>query len=352
MILLTKVDLVSESDLLAVTRHVRVTLARELGTEFPLFPFSCRSGADRWCGEIAERLFAPLASRSQEERKVIFTHKMCTLMQEQRQYLRIARKAASAHDSLRESLRRRILNERVQLANVLEEVSLVAGKCQVDVRTRIEERILRYQGMLLRKTRERLAEEMPSWRGNLWRLTRRYEQWAQDHFTREMADLSASEAEGFQEMLQDVRGRMERLVEGFQGRLAENVRAVLGIELDRSRVSLDVSAPRMPDTSCGNVFDSHFDIVWFLIPTTVFGPLIRRHFLHHVGFETEKNLVRLSAAWRESTAAEIARLAGRAGKTIRSELSTLEDLLGRQAAESPGISEVISELTGYLEVPP
>ena len=77
------------------------------------------------------------------------------------------------------------------------------------------------------QTRELLAGEMSSWRGNLWRLTRRYERWAQDHFTREMADLSASEAEGFQEMLQDVRGRMERLVEGFQGRLADNVRTVI-----------------------------------------------------------------------------------------------------------------------------
>jgi hypothetical protein len=91
--------------------------------------------------------------------------------------------------------------------------------------------------------------------------------------------------------------------------------------------------------------------VWFLIPTTVFGPLIRRHFLHHIGFEAEKNLFRLSAAWRESTAAEIARLAGQAGKAIRSELSTLEALLGRQAAESPGIREVIVELTRYLEAP-
>ncbi|MGA7105405.1 MAG: dynamin family protein [Candidatus Deferrimicrobiaceae bacterium] len=351
VILLTKVDLLSDSDLLAVTRHVRATLDRELGTEFPLFPFSCRSGADRWRGEIAERLFVELASRSEEERKVIFTHKMCTLMQEQRQYLRIARKAASAHDSLRESLRGRILNERVQLANVLEEVSLVAGKCREDARKRIEERILRHQGMLLRKTRERLAEEMPSWRGNLWRLTRRYEQWAQDHFAREVAVLSDAEKEGFGEMLAEVRDRMERLVEGFQGRLAENVRAVLGIDLERSRVFLDVSVPPMPDTSCGQVFDSHFDIVWFLIPTALFGPLIRRHFLHHVGFETEKNLFRLSASWRESTAAEITRLAGQAGKAIRSELSTLEGLLGRQAPESPGIHEVIEELTGYLEVP-
>ena len=350
VILLTKVDLLSESDLLAVTRHVRTTLDRELGTDLPLFPFSCRSGADRWRGEIADRLFAPLASRSREERKVIFTHKMRTLMQEQLQYLRIARKAASATDSLRESLRGRILNERVQLANVLEEVSLIAGKCREDARKRIEERILRHQGMLLRQTRERLAEEMPSWRGNLWRLTRRYEQWAQDHFAREIAALSDAEQEGFGKLLAEVRDRMERLVEGFQGRLAENVRAVLGIELDRSPVSLGASVPRMPDTSCGRVFDSHFDILWFLIPTTVFGPLIRRHFLHHVGFEAEKNLFRLSAAWRESTAAEIARLAGQAGKAIQSELSTLEALLGRKTAESPGILEVIAELTGYLGV--
>ncbi len=271
-------------------------------------------------------------------------------MQEQLQYLRIAREAASANDSLRESLRGRILNERVQLANVLEEVSLIAGKCREDARKRIEERILRHQGMLLRQTRERLAEEMPSWRGNLWRLTRRYEQWAQDHFAREIAVLSDAEQEGFGKLLAEVRDRMERLVEGFQGRLAENVRAVLGIELDRSPVSLGASVPRMPDTSCGRVFDSHFDILWFLIPTTVFGPLIRRHFLHHVGFEAEKNLFRLSAAWRESTAAEIARLAGQAGKAIRSELSTLEALLGRKTAESPGILEVIAELTGYLGV--
>ncbi|MGZ8448216.1 MAG: dynamin family protein [Candidatus Deferrimicrobiaceae bacterium] len=352
VILLTKVDLLSDSDLEAVNLHVRSTLGRELGAEFPLFHFSCRSGAERWRGEIAERLLDPLGSRSREETRAILSHKMHTLIREQRQYLQIAWEAASAHDSLRESLRESIRNERVRLGNVLEEISLVAGKCREDVRVRIEERILWHQGTLLRKTRETLEGEMASWRGNLWRLTRRYERWALDHFARELAVLSDGEKEGFWALLRDVRERMERLVEGFQGRLADNVRSVLGIEFERSRVSLDAGAPSVPDTSCGRVFDSHFDIVWFLIPTAVFGPLIRRHFLNHVGFEAEKNLFRLSAAWRKNTASEIDRLAGQAKKAIRDELSTLEAMLSRQAAESPAIREVMAELTSYLEAPP
>jgi GTP-binding protein EngB required for normal cell division len=351
-ILLTKVDLLGESDLAAVTRHVRATLDRELGAGFPLFHFSCRAGSDRWRGQIAERLLDPLSVRQGEEARAILSHKMGTLIREQRQYLQVAWEAASAHDSDREILRGRILNERVRLANVLEEISLVAGKCREDVRVRIEERILRHQGTLLHGTREKLAGEISSWRGNLWRLTRRYEGWAQEHFAREMSALSEAEKEGFWALLRDVRDRMERLVGGFQGRLAENVRTALGIEFDRSRVSLDVGVPPLPDTSCGRVFDSHLDIVWFLVPTWVFGPLIRRHFLHHVGFEAEKNLFRLSAVWRESTGAEIARLARQAEKAIRSELSTLEALLGRQAAESPGIREAIVELTRHMEAVP
>ncbi len=351
-ILLTKVDLLGESDLAAVTRHVRATLDRELGAGFPLFHFSCRAGSDRWRGQIAERLLDPLSVRQGEEARAILSHKMGTLIREQRQYLRVAWEAASAHDFDREILRGRILNERVRLANVLEEISLVAGKCREDVRVRIEERILRHQGTLLHGTREKLAREISSWRGNLWRLTRRYEGWAQGHFAREMSALSEAEKEGFWALLRDVRDRMERLVGGFQGRLAENVRTALGIEFDRSRVSLDVGVPPLPDTSCGRVFDSHLDIVWFLVPTSVFGPLIRRHFLHHVGFEAEKNLFRLSAVWRESTGAEIASLARQAEKAIRSELSTLEALLGRQAAESPGIREAIVELTRHMEAVP
>ena len=349
VILLTKVDLLGESDLAAVTRHVRATLDRELGAGFPLFHFSCRAGSDHWRGQIAERLLDPLSVRRGEEARAILSHKMGTLIREQRQYLQVAWEAASAHDSHRENLRGRILDERVRLANVLEEISLVAGKCREDVRVRIEERILRHQGTLLHRTREMLAGEISSWRGKLWRLTRRYEGGAQEHFAREVCALSEAEKEGFWEMLRDVRDRMERLVEGFQGRLAENVRTVLGIEFDRSRVSLDIGVPPLPDTSCGRVFDSHLDIVWFLVPTSVFGPLIRRHFLHHVGFEAEKNLFRLSAVWRESTGAEITRLAGQAEKAIRSELSTLEALLGRQAAESPEIREAIAELTRHME---
>ncbi len=352
VILLTKVDLLGDSDLAAVIRHVRTTIGRELGSEFPLFLFSSRAGTDRWHGEITERLLVPIAAHRGEETKAILSHKLRTLIREQRQYLQVAREAASAGESLRESLRGRILDERVQLDTVLGEVSLIAGKCREDVRTRIEGRILRHQGILLRETREKLAGEIVSWRGNLWRLTRRYEEWARDHFSREMALLSDAEEEGFRDLLRHVRDRMERLVEGFQGRLADNVRTVLGIEFDRSRVSLDAYAPAMPDTSCGRVFDSHLDIVWFLVPTTVFGPLIRRHFLHHVGFEAEKNLFRLSAVWRESTGAEIASLARQAEKAIRSELSTLEALLGRQAAESPGIREAIVELTRHMEAVP
>lgn len=352
VILLTKVDLLGGADLAAVTRHVRATLDRELGTGYPLFHFSCRAGADHWRGQISEHLLDPLAVRRGEETRAILSHKMGTLIREQRQYLQVAWEAANAHDSRRENLRGRILNERVQLPDVLEEISLVAGKCREDVRVRIEERILGHQGALLRRTREMLAGEMSSWRGNLWRLTRRYEEWAQGHFARELSVLSEAEREGFWDLLRDVRDRMERLVEGFQGRLSENVRTVLGIEFARSRVSLDVGVPPLPDTSCGRVFDSHLDIVWFLVPTPVFRPLIRRHFLHHVGFEAEKNLFRLSAAWRENAGPEIARLARQAEKAIRSELSTLEALLGRQAAEAPGIREAIAELTRSLEAVP
>ncbi|HBX43151.1 MAG TPA: hypothetical protein DEH27_04875, partial [Deltaproteobacteria bacterium] len=184
MILLTKVDLLGESDLAAVTRHVRATLDRELGAGFPLFHFSCRAGSDRWRGQIEERLLDPLSVRRGEEARAILSHKMGTLIREQRQYLQVAWEAASAHDSDREMFRGRILNERVRLANVLEEISLVAGKCREDVRVRIEERILRHQGTLLHRTREMLAGEMSSWRGNLWRLTRRDEEWAQGHFAR------------------------------------------------------------------------------------------------------------------------------------------------------------------------
>lgn len=338
-VLLTKVDLLPEEELESVLDHCRRVLTAELGGALPVFPFSVRRGVDRWRKELGEGLLGPLIARRDSESARILAHKVRNVAREAAQYLEVAREAGRARSAVREALAARLARERKEQEFLREQIALVAKQRKEGAGVEIEERLFRHRGSFLASARDRLAADLGTWGGSLWTRTRRFESWAEEFFAGELARLSDPERDRFRELLSDTKERLERMVEGFQGRLAESVRDALGIAFEPPRVRLSVPSPRLPDTRAGRVFDSHLDLLWFLVPMSLFGPLVRRHFLKRVGFEGEKGLFRLCAAWREAVGAGISEMAAQASEAVRAELDTLDSLLSRPEGISPEETE-------------
>lgn len=63
--------------------------------------------------------------------------------------------------------------------------------------TNIEKYLDRFKRPLHDKLVDTLRHEMPQWRGNLWKLTRRYEEWLRVNLIVELDEISAKEHKHF-----------------------------------------------------------------------------------------------------------------------------------------------------------
>ena len=122
-----------------------------------------------------------------------------------------------------------------------------------------------------------LEANLQQWNLNLWQLTRRFEEWPYQSLTSALTSVSLSERQFFTSILENAQRAFSRIIESFQNRLAERVERVLGVRLSKPAYEIAVEPPQSPSVFIGNVSDHHFDLLWFVIPMTVFGGLIKQH---------------------------------------------------------------------------
>jgi len=204
----------------------------------------------------------------------------------------------------------------------------------------------RLQMPLTMKVLDRLAAEMPSWEGNLWRLTRRYEEWVADTMTEEMRRVSKTEHKHFYGTLKKAHASFSRSIEAFRTLLGQNIEKVLGVKLAGAEWKIDISEPEHPDIKAVRPFDYHFDLIWFLIPMFIFRRLFEKNFLSKIPREVEANLSRLAAQWEDRINRAIEEMRKQSLKYVQDELSTIEALLSQAQGQSEEIRRLIQELQG------
>jgi hypothetical protein len=94
-----------------------------------------------------------------------------------------------------------------------------------------------------KKLLARLSEEMPTWKGNLWKLTRRYEAWLMEALTEEVDRISKAEYKHFFGSLKKAQGSIVRSVALFQNVLDNNVKKALGVNLISPDWVIEVTEP-------------------------------------------------------------------------------------------------------------
>ena len=77
-------------------------------------------------------------------------------------------------------------------------------------------------------------------------------------------------------------------------RLSLEAEKALGARLPRGRFESELEKLPLPDVKVSQAFDSHLELLWFLIPTWLFKKAFLKHFDGQIPFETEKNLTRMA----------------------------------------------------------
>jgi GTP-binding protein EngB required for normal cell division len=348
LLLLTKVDLLSLGQQKEVIGFFKNTLQREISQNLPVYPYSTKIRTEMLKSRV-DALLLGLSKNRDAEFAHILEHKVASLAKSSIAYLEIALKTSEKADEDRASLKNLILTEKLNYDLIRSELFAIARENMLQTRTFIAARLETRRIEFTRKLMTRLREEMPTWRGNLWRLTRRYEEWLEENLIKELNELSKAEHRHFFGTLNKTYMSVSRSLDLFRNLLDRNIETVLGIKLSPAEWDISVPEPSHPDVAFAKVFDFHLDTLWFLIPMTLFKGIFARHFLKKIPGIAQVHLSRLAYQWEVRVNRTIEGIRDQALMYVQDELATIDGLLSRTAGQSKEIRKTIDELRDGLQ---
>jgi GTP-binding protein EngB required for normal cell division len=349
VLLLTKTDLLSTMQQKEVIEFFEQTIQRELNRRLPIYVYSTLVNTKQCKDRLEEGLLFKLSSNRDFEFRKILQYKMQSLIRGCLSYLDIALKTSLQADLDRENLHKQIFDEKVNFNLVREELTIIARGNQRQTRTLIMNYLDNFQRPLWKKLSLDLQKELPTWKVNLWKLTRRYEEWLADRMTEEMKHISKMEHRHFYGTLNKAHASLSRSIEAFRNLLDKNIEKVLGVRLAPADWKIEVSEPDYPDIKTIRSFDFHFDLIWFLVPMFIFRGLFEKHFVSEIPREVEANLSRLAAQWEDRINRAIEEMRKQAINYVKEELSTIDALLSKTHGQTDEINENIEKLQEGLE---
>ena len=344
ILLLTKADLLSPSQQDEVVKFFEDTVKRELNREFPIFLYSTKTDTERFRHRLEVELFFKLAVNRDFEFRKILQHKVNSVIRGCLGYLEIALKTSLQADEDRESLRRQILDEKVSFDSMREELFFIARENQKQTRIFIMNVLQKFMKPLWGELMQRLERDMKTWHGNLWQLTRRYEQWVADTMTEEMRRISKQEHRHFYGTLKKAHASLARSLEAFRMLLNGNVQKVLGVSLAEAEWDIKIAEPEQPDIRTFSASNYNLDLIWFLIPMFLFRRAFEKRFVEKIPWEVETNINRLAAQWEERINAAIDGMHKQSVQYVKDETATIESLLSGARGRTEEIRQMIADL--------
>jgi GTP-binding protein EngB required for normal cell division len=344
VILLTKADLLSLEQQAEVINFFEQTIQRELNRPLPMYVYSTQLNTEQYKERLERELLSTLSLDRDFEFGKILQYKMQSLIKGYLGYLDIALKTSLQADLDRENLRNQIIDEKVNFDSIREELTIIARENQRQTRGLIMDYLDQFQRPVKKKIYEELRKEFSTWKGNLWKLTRRYEEWLADRMTEEMRNISQTEHLRFYGTLKKAHASLSRSIEAFRSLLDNNIEKVLNVRLAPADWKIEVLEPHHPDIKTIRSFDFHFDLIWFLIPMFIFRGLFEKHFISEIPREVEANLSRLAAQWEDRINRTIEEMRKQAIGYVHDELSTVDALLLQAHGETDEIKGAMQQL--------
>jgi GTP-binding protein EngB required for normal cell division len=349
VLLLTKADLLTESQRAEVLTFVRQQLALKGKTELPVFFYSVRPEEGDLKVELERTLLSPLVQNRDAASDQIAQHKVLSLLAHTLNYLRIALAAATQAESSRQALRDKLSEERGQFDLLHSELNVLAREWSVNALDFYLAKLEPTQTALQSKITTGLREQFPRWHLRLPPMLEAWREWLGIFLKRELSEVSRAQQTMFCEPLHKARMHLTRTLRAFHDRLAEHVKSALGVTLTPHEFALEVREPTAPPVDVAFAFDVAFTTIGWLIPLTLFRKPIERVLLRKARWEVQKNLSRVAVDWRDRVAAGIKELTRQAEQQAMDELAALEQTLSQTASKAPALRQAMDELEEFQD---
>lgn len=326
-ILLTKVDLINESEREEVINFVRERLAQTFGSAPPIFPYSVRPGYEHLKTEIDETLFCGTLAQFEENRNAVLNRKLETLLRECLDYLTLALKSAETIGAERDALKQQVIGEKEALDEAKSELRLVVNHAAGETRATVAKRLDSHRRELEVRLSAELLKQFPTWSRSLALALESFERWLNDSLTKELIEISVRDRVELIVPLDKLKNQIFRSLQNFRDRLSDQAYRAFGVPLRTSESEIVIEEPRTPDIYIGKIFDRNWELLSPIAPMVLFGSLVQRHFLGDVPYMVEKNLSRLATQWDESIRAAMMQILKEAKRRLDELIDTVERLI-------------------------
>jgi GTP-binding protein EngB required for normal cell division len=343
VLLLTKADLLNETQRAEVLAFVREQCSRKWKVELPVFFYSIQPALAKFKTELNEQLLTPLLRNRSEAAGQILRHKLESLTIQTLDYVRVALAAATQAESARAALREKLGEERHQFDLLRSELNVLSHQWSANALNWSLAQLQPTQAALQLKIAEDLRKQFPRWQLRLPALLKVWREWLDVFLKRELSIVSREHQTMFREPLHRACRHLTRTLRAFHDRLAEHVKAALGVTLAPHDIVLEVPEPSAPPIDIGYV-DAAFSLISPVIPLSVFRPAIEHSLLRKSRWETEKNLSRLASNWRDRVAKGISELTRQAEQQALDELAALEQTLAQTKSNESVLQRTVADL--------
>jgi GTP-binding protein EngB required for normal cell division len=317
VVVLTKVDLLTEADQRAVTAHVRDQLRERAGLTPLILPVSNAARHRPQLGRLREAL-RELNRTHRDVSAGLVEHRTRQVATDCRSYLELARAAATTTDRAAAALREALDAESRRLP-------ALAQQARAQLRPVGEAMIAATQAAashaapsVTRSVLDRLRGELPGWNGTLARQTARFREWLERTLADVARPFAAEASRGLDALLAEGLESVQRIGEAFLQRLEGLVSEATGQPLTLPVPELARTAIGPIDVLVSAVFDSHIEVLSWAVPMPLVRGAVHRHFLSVVPWQVEKNLSRVAYDTAEAASRKLQ--------------ESLDDHIGRLAA--------------------
>ena len=360
-IVLTKSDLISDAQLNEIQCYVEDSLltagliVSKYGEVAPhrlnndrkiieVLSYSVIKNAEANYQCFIEKVFLPVKGNLPASYEKIFEHKINSLSQSCLSYLKVGLESNRKTKREREALKEQIIDEGLKFHIIKNNLDIITNSFRNGNRGKVAEIVMPYSKDIRTKLENDFEKEFHSWRGNLYKVSRKFEQWLHDNLKEILFATGEKAILQLNGYMTDLQNHFDLFARSFTDRLMKNVENILGIKMKTVSLNTEVERIKQPDISVSYSFDVPIDLLWFLFPMFLYGKIFKKIFFRKIPFEVEKNLSRLTSgiAWNISKVINNNR--NLVGQYIYNEILSIENIIENEKYEIDNFNQAIKEI--------
>lgn len=347
-LVLSKTDLLSNAEVEEVMVFLKAKTRESVHRDFRIFPYSIKDAVGKFRKEIQTTVLDHLSQHLVETQQNIFSHKLAHLRSLAQSYLEIRLNLASKKDSERLALKNKILDEQLKLNFIQKELRYISQSYENSTRDELEKELLGHHLKPLQALlKKEFLAEYDQWSGNLYKISRNYEKWLRENMAKSLDNIEKQEHGFANELLAKAQMHFNNYTTHFRERLNHRINEVLHVQLPEEDFQVKVESLERPDIVTSWAFESHIDMLWFLIPMKLFRKTFRKNFVRQLPDEAEKNLRRLISILTKKINKAIKKSYDEALYYITGKLESIEHLLEEQHSGEEEIRSCLNQLAAF-----